>query len=573
MAEPSEKPVVYLLVRGTAVNDSRLHHQALTLSAGGFQVIVLASQALDLPWVEERGGYIIKRFPYPPHYRFLRFYARLPLYTKRLVGRIVRRFRIIRNGLRRQLRIIRNKARGLLRRMWRLGVRTARRGRRALRWGLRLPWRALARLRRAALGPEDETPPLEAAGPEVEVGSNGAAAQTDGLVEPVAEAPPAVPAPAEGSALTITAPEAAPAVPVEEGPQTFWARLGAIVLAVHAFTVKLVRAPIIWWPFDRPFRMVHFIWSCYWLARRTPGAVYQGRRLESLPAAFLLSRLHKAKLVYDCSDLALVAAETNHIQGWRRRLLEKYENYLSQRSDAILVVSEPMVGYMVDMYGVKPPVVIANLPYRVDSLPEVSHLHQALELPTSAKLILYLGGIRSGRALDELIESISYLEEGYLVFLGYGSREGVQKTTRKYGVEDRVRFLPPVPPEDVVGWASGAHVGIHPMRPSCFNHEIALPNKLFQYLMAGLPAVVTRGTEMAKLVQTHGVGAICDPDDPRDMARAIREVFSSTDYEEMRRRAREAALQYYSWEVQEEKLAEVYRLMLGRQPQMEPARR
>ena len=560
MGDPKDRPVAYLLVRGTAVNDSRLHHQAITLSKSGFRVIVLASHVPGLPWEEERNAFVIRRFPYPPHYRLLRFYARLPFHARTLHGKLVRRLKTIRNALRRRYRIFRNKVLRLLRRARRLPYRAFRKARRIAgrafpSFGRTItPSEEQAVAQSTRLVPDTSVPTEQGssndpAGDEKPEESNAAelSAQPSTLAPP----PPAY------------ARRASPAEKRRSQSQ----RLGAVLLAFHSLTVKIVRAPIVWWPFDRPFRMIHFIWHCFWLARKEPGDVYQGRRLESLPAAFILSRLHKAKLVYDCSDLALVAAETVHIKGWRHGLLKKYEGYLSRRSNAILVVSEPMVGYMVDLYQVKPPVVISNFPYRVNRLPEVSYMHQALGLPESDKLILYLGGIRPGRALDSLIESISYLDEGHLVILGYGTREGLQQMARRFGVEELVRFLPPVPPEDVIAWASGAHVGVHPMQAYCFNQEIALPNKIFQYLMAGLPAVVTRGTEMAKLIETHRAGVICDPDNPRDMARAIREVLEAPNYPDMRRRARESALRFSCWEHQEQKLGDTYWAVLnGRQP-------
>lgn len=78
-----------------------------------------------------------------------------------------------------------------------------------------------------------------------------------------------------------------------------------------------------------------------------------------------------------------------------------------------------------------------------------------------------------------------------------------------------------MPPDEVVEFLATADVGVHPLLAGIPNHEMALPNKLFEYVHAGLPIVVTDLRELGSFVRKHGLGEAFRSGDPADMAAGV----------------------------------------------------
>jgi glycosyltransferase involved in cell wall biosynthesis len=145
----------------------------------------------------------------------------------------------------------------------------------------------------------------------------------------------------------------------------------------------------------------------------------------------------------------------------------------------------------------------------------------------------------------------------------------LRQPAEKDGVADRVHILDPVPPDEVVEFNSTADVGVHPLLAGIPNHEMALPNKIFEYMHAGLPIVVTDLRELGSFVRKHGLGEGFRSGDPADMAARVEKVLANP--EPYRRAALDPALRTeYSWERQAEVLIAMYNDLLGTQGASDP---
>ena len=123
----------------------------------------------------------------------------------------------------------------------------------------------------------------------------------------------------------------------------------------------------------------------------------------------------------------------------------------------------------------------------------------------------------------------------------------------RVGAADRLHFVPPVPSHEVPSYLSQADVAVSPILGDSVSYDEALPNKLFEFLHAGLPMVVSDCRAVAQFVTDHGLGAVFRAGDPADLARALREVLADPphpDTTELRRT--------YSWQGQEPHLIAVY---------------
>jgi glycosyltransferase involved in cell wall biosynthesis len=151
-------------------------------------------------------------------------------------------------------------------------------------------------------------------------------------------------------------------------------------------------------------------------------------------------------------------------------------------------------------------------------------LKAQLGLPEDRFLLLWQGGIGPSRMIEPIIEALTFAPACTLLVRGpeietYGP--GYAAIAARIGASDRLILAPPVPSRDVVAAARGADAGIWTLPDLCKNFSYALPNKIFEYLSSGLPALVAHYPEAKRLVEEHEVGLTFDPYDPRSIAAAI----------------------------------------------------
>jgi glycosyltransferase involved in cell wall biosynthesis len=131
------------------------------------------------------------------------------------------------------------------------------------------------------------------------------------------------------------------------------------------------------------------------------------------------------------------------------------------------------------------------------------------------------------------------------------------------GLGDRVHFVNPVGPGQVVEYLRGVDVGLIPIL-SYASHEMALPNKLFEYLHAGVPVVSSELQSLGEFLRATGVGVTFPPEDAKALAAAVRVVLA--DHERFAAAAGDPELlATYSWSRQADELRRIYAGLLGRE--------
>ena len=116
---------------------------------------------------------------------------------------------------------------------------------------------------------------------------------------------------------------------------------------------------------------------------------------------------------------------------------------------------------------------------------------------------------------------------------------------------------PPIALAELLSYTHQADIGVSLLEDSCENHRLALPNKLFEYLAADLPVVVSDLPEMRRLVTERGVGWVTDSGDPADIARVLKEALGARDDPDLHQRVREAAAEL-NWPHERSRLTGLY---------------
>ena len=125
-------------------------------------------------------------------------------------------------------------------------------------------------------------------------------------------------------------------------------------------------------------------------------------------------------------------------------------------------------------------------------------------------------------------------------------------------MERRVYFTEPVAPDRVVYYSVSASVGVVIYLRTSLNNYYATPNKLYEYISAGLPVVSSNFPALSEIVEGYGLGGTFDPEEPKSIAAAINQVLADEQrYDTMRKNALEAAT-IFNWETESRKLLEIY---------------
>ena len=270
--------------------------------------------------------------------------------------------------------------------------------------------------------------------------------------------------------------------------------------------------------------------------------------LDTLTAGVLLRRRHRARLIYDAHELYpdMMAATSPLYRG----LWLLLEHRLIRFADAVLTVNDSLASELAHRHKLSVrPTVVMNCPPIVPLPAE-----QVSGVENEEYLILYQGHLNPERGLEALIDAVPLMDRRVAVCLrGAGRlRSALEQRAVDLGVADRVRLLDAIPPDQLVTALTGFTIGVIPYVPASLNTYLSTPNKLFEYLMGGLPIVATDLPEVRRLVDATRAGETYPASHPDALAEVVNRLVSDPQrLQAYRHAARRSAMERYNWEAQE----------------------
>jgi glycosyltransferase involved in cell wall biosynthesis len=272
----------------------------------------------------------------------------------------------------------------------------------------------------------------------------------------------------------------------------------------------------------------------------------------SLPPAIAVKQACGSRVIYDSHEFA--TEEHGHSRLWcllARAHVRAIEDRHIRVADAVLTVSEGIADALSRAYRLSaPPVVVRNLP------PYEEHPFKAIGRP---RRLLFHGLLKRDRGIELLVQTMQFLEDHLLILRGHGTPRFLQHVldvVQITGTDKRVLIEPPVPHDEVINRAADADIGLF-VAPLVTDHNrFALPNKVFEYLMAGLAVVVSRGDDLRRLIERYDCGLVTDAHTPEALA-AYLAILPEETINSMKQRALEAAREL-NWETEKLKLLCVY---------------
>jgi glycosyltransferase involved in cell wall biosynthesis len=274
--------------------------------------------------------------------------------------------------------------------------------------------------------------------------------------------------------------------------------------------------------------------------------------LDTLVPCYLVSRLFRKKLVYDSHEYftGQYGLEERRI---RHFIWKSAERLTVPRIKYMITVSDSIADLYRREYGVDP-VVVRNV------APDVSYLRprERSELGATDNELLMVcqgSGINPGRGGEELIRAMAMTTGVRLLMIGSGDAiEGLRRIATESPARDRIIFLPRMPYEEMMRYTMCCDAGLSADTDTCINQRYSLPNKLFDYIAAGIPAVVSPLPEVTALVEHYGCGTVLEEVTPDAIAGEIRRLADNPVLLHALRERSRAARQELTWE--KEKLRE-----------------
>lgn len=276
--------------------------------------------------------------------------------------------------------------------------------------------------------------------------------------------------------------------------------------------------------------------------------------LDTLTANYLASKIKQTPLVYDSHEYFTEVPELID----RPRVKQIWE-WLESKMLPQLKYCYTVCNSIADMYNKKYGTafkVVRNIPLK--------HSKTAIKKKnTPKKIILYQGAVNIGRGLEQAIKAMHFVDNAQLIIAGDGDiKKQLEELTICEKLEDKVHFTGRLTIDELEQLTPTADLGLSIEEDLGLNYRYALPNKLFDYIRAGVPVLVSNLPEMKAIVEKYKIGDISSSHDPKQLATAFKEALNNSEKRKAWKNNLRQASEELTWENEEKVLTGIFAELL-----------
>ena len=282
--------------------------------------------------------------------------------------------------------------------------------------------------------------------------------------------------------------------------------------------------------------------------------------LDTLLPNYLVSKLKHLPLVYDSHEYFTGVPEIQDrpMVRWVWRRIEKF---VFPGLKHVMTVSDSIASQYKSEYGFRP-LTVRNCSIKTEQI--IPFSREELEInPNHLLLILQGTGINVDRGGEELIDAVSLTDKVSLLVIGSGDQfEFLIEKVSQMGLTGQIKFIKKLEWKELMRYTRSADAGLSLDKNSNMNYNFSLPNKVFDYISAGIPVIATDLHEIAKIVHEYNCGILISEPTTEEISKAIIKLRDNRDLLIKLKHNAAIASETLNWENESLKVVELYRSVL-----------
>ena len=280
------------------------------------------------------------------------------------------------------------------------------------------------------------------------------------------------------------------------------------------------------------------------ITRRVNPDIFISADLFSLA---ICSKLTSSSLkIFDCRELYTNLASLVN-QPLKQFFWSLYERIYYKNMDKVLVTANSDKAFLLSKYGNKDIQIIYNFP-KSSQMTHHINIKEKYDISENMKIFIYQGAIQVGRGIDEMISLLKDFKDCVALIVGEGKyKSDLEKLSRELKVENRVIYTGVIPYIELLNITKQADIGFSLIQPISKSYMQALPNKLFEYGLAGVPTIASNFPEMKKYIEQYNLGIVVNPINSENQIEAVKSLLNWSD----RNQLIQTVSNNFTWEAQE----------------------
>ena len=251
--------------------------------------------------------------------------------------------------------------------------------------------------------------------------------------------------------------------------------------------------------------------------------------LYSMIPCVQIKKQRQVKIIYDSRELYTKLAGLIN-KPIIQKIWSWYEHKYILKTDYVLVTAKIDKIYLKNLYNHSKIEIIKNLPGNCFIDNKTSNLKKILCLNEKNQIFLYQGKFHNGRGIRFSIKCLNQIKHSVLVLIGDGPmKEKYLEYAKQYNMEDKIFFVDAVPYEELASFSSSAYIGLSIINPISKSYENALPNKLFEYAVSGLPVICSNLPAMQEMINQNKIGIGIEYGNENDFINAYKKIVLNYD--------------------------------------------
>jgi glycosyltransferase involved in cell wall biosynthesis len=290
-----------------------------------------------------------------------------------------------------------------------------------------------------------------------------------------------------------------------------------------------------------------FIWHTKLKLITSKASIIFAEDIYTLPFSIIFGKLKHAKVYYDSRELFGYLAGLKE-KKFKQTFWKWTENFFIKRADKVIVTGKMDGEFLRQEYGIENIILLRNLPRYYKPETKIN-LHSQLQIEKSKKIILYQGVLLKGRGIEKVFEVLKDLPNHIFIIAGGGEFEDFyRRLSVEMKLTDQVIFLGKLTQEDLPKVTASVDVGVSLIENLSKSYYYALPNKLFEYIMAEVPVISSNLPQMQEVVEKYDVGLVVNIDNKTELIDAIKKLTDDSSLHESKKQNCHIASQELNWE-------------------------